>query len=216
MVVVSVMLGGAAVGGFALSQWITEHERHAQGEIQRALQERIATMTRTESALERTRAGARAEIEAGILREIGMQGVVVVATVAPCKPPLVLNTSALAAGAGEATTQMTSQSATTSASSSICTEADASPITLCATIPANATLTEVELYVRASGSDTPWANARVTAGQDFEQARFAEKPVEIADGAMTKQVCEGFAHWSTERARVARMLVRYALQERLP
>jgi hypothetical protein len=205
------MLGGAAVGGFALSQWLTEHERTVQNELQRALQERIAVMTRTESALEQTRIGTRAEIEAGIKREMGMQGVVVMATVAPCKPPLVLNTPALAAGAGETPAQMPSQAATASAPSSTCTEADASPITLCATIPVAATVTDVELFVRAEGADTPWPNARVTAGQDFEHARFAEKPVEVADSANTKQVCEGFAQWSTERARVARMLVRYTL-----
>jgi hypothetical protein len=206
-----VMLGGAGVGGFALSQWLTEHERTVQNELQRALQERIATMSRTENALEQTRAGTRAEIEAGVLRELGMQGVVVSATVAACKPPILMNTPALAAGAGETPAQMPSQSGTSSAPSSTCTEADASPITLCATIPATATLTDVELYVRAAGSDVPWPTARVTAGHEFEQARFAEKPVEVQDGSSTKQVCQGFAQWSTERARVARMLVRYSL-----
>jgi hypothetical protein len=69
----------------------------------------------------------------------------------------------------------------------------------------------VELYVRGSESDVPWASARVTPGHEFEQARFAEKPVEVADGSSAKQVCESFAQWSTERARVARMLVRYSL-----
>lgn len=207
--IVCAMLGGAAVGGFALSQWLTEHERIVQSELQRALQERIATMTRTESALERTRMGTRAEIEAGIQRELGMQGVVVMATVGPCKPPLVVNTPALAAGAGETPAQMSSQPGTAAAPSSSCTEADTSPITLCATIPATATVTDVELYVRTAGTDTPWANARVTAGHDFEQARFTEKPTEVMDGT-TKQVCEGFAQWSTEHAQVARMLVRYS------
>ena len=209
--VICVMLGGAGVGGFALSQWLTEHERTVQSELQRALQDRIATMSRTESALEQTRVGTRAEIQAGVLREMGMQGVVVTATVAPCKPPILMNTPALTAGAGETAAQMPSQAATSSTPSSTCTESDASPITICATVPANAALTEVELYVRAAGTDVPWSTVRVTAGQDFEQARFAEKPVEVADGSSTKQVCEGFVQWSTERARVARMLVRYSL-----
>ena len=209
--IICVMLGGAAVGGFALSQWLTEHERVVQGQLQRALQDKIATMSHTETVLEQTRVGTRAEIQAGILREMGMQGVVVMATVAPCKPSIMMNTPALAAGAGETAAQMPSQAATASAPSSTCTESDASPITLCATVPANATLTDVELYVRAAGTDVPWSTARVTAGQDFEQARFAEKPMEVADGSSTKQVCENFVQWSTERARVARMLVRYNL-----
>ncbi len=205
------MLGGAAVGGFALSQWLTEHERTVQSELQRSLQERIANMTRTETQLEQIRAGARAEIAAGIMRELGMNGVAVMATVAPCKPPLVVNTPALAAGAGESATQLPSQSATTSSPPTTCTEAEASPVTLCASIPANATVTDVEVYVRAAESDVPWTSARVTPGHEVEQARFAEKPAEVADGTANKQVCEGFAQWSTERARVARMLVRYAL-----
>jgi hypothetical protein len=202
------MLGGAAVGGFALSQWLTEHERSVQNELQRALQERIATMSRTETALEATRA-TRAEIEAGLMREIGMQGIVVVATVGACKPPIVMSTPALTAAAGDAPTSTAAPSATSSTPSSTCTEADASPITMCATIPAKATVTDVELFVRGAGSDVPWANARVTAGQEFEQARFAEKPSEVEDGSTTKQVCQSFAQWSTERARTARMLVRY-------
>jgi hypothetical protein len=203
--ILCVMLGGAAVGGFALSQWLTEHERVVQSELQRALQERINTMTRTESALEKT----RAEIEAGLLREQGMQGVVVMATVGPCKPPIMLNTPALTAGAGETAAQMPSQPATATAPASTCSEADASPITLCASIPAAATLSEIELYTRAAGSDTPWANARAMPGQELEQSRFAEKPSEVSDGSSTKQVCEGFVQWSTEHAHVARMLVRY-------
>jgi hypothetical protein len=210
-VLVCVMLGGACVGGFALSQWLTEHERTVQNEHLLALQEQIATMTRTESQLEQFRAGTSAEIEAGIMRRLGMEGVVVAATVAPCKPPLVVNTPALAAGAGESATQLPSQAATASSPPSTCTEAEANPVTLCASVPAKASVTEVELYVRAAESDVPWASARVTPGHEFEQARFGEKPVEVADGPTMKQVCETFAQWSTERARVARMLVRYSL-----
>jgi hypothetical protein len=206
--IVCAMLGGAAVGGFALSQWLTEHERSVQSQLERALQDRIASMTRTQSALEQSREG----IEQAFMRELGMQGVEVMATVAPCKPPIVMNTPALAASAGESAAQMPSQSATPAPPSSTCTEADASPITFCATIPANATVTDVELYVRAAGTDTPWANSRVMPGQDLEQARYAEKPTEVSEnGSPTRQICQSFTQWSTERARVARMLVRYSL-----
>jgi hypothetical protein len=143
-----------------------------------------------------------------------MLGVVVMATVGPCKPPLMLNTPALAASAGETSAQMPSQPATAAAPSSTCNEAEAIPITLCATIPAAATLADVELATRVAGTDTAWMAARVVPGQEFEQTRFADKPVEVADGATTKQVCEGFVQWSTEHARVARMLVRYSYDDR--
>src|SRR4029453_13907475 len=101
-------------------------------------QERIASMSRSETQLEQSRAGTRAEIEAGVMRRLGMEGGVVMATVERCKPPIVVNTPALAASAGEAPAQMPSQPATAGAPSSTCNEADASPITLCATIPAAA------------------------------------------------------------------------------
>jgi hypothetical protein len=165
-------------------------------------------MSRTEVALQQTRA-TRAEIEAGLMREIGMQGVAVVATVGPCKPPIVMSTPALAVAAGDAPTSTAAPSATSSTPSSTCTEADASPFTMCATIPAKAAVTDVELFVRPAGSEVPWPNARVPAGQEFEQARFAEKPTEIQEGSTTKQVCQSFAQWSTEGARTVRMLVRY-------
>jgi hypothetical protein len=204
------MLGGAAVGGFALSQWLMEHERSMQNELLRELQARVASLSRSENQLVEIRNGTRAEIEAGLLKRLGLEGVVVAATVAACKPPLIVNTPALATHS-DTPTQVASPPATSGPPANTCTEADASPVTLCATVPMGATVTEVELFVRAAESETPWSNARVTPGAETELARFAEKPVETPDGAQTKQVCEAFANWSTERARVARMLVRYSL-----
>ena len=205
-----IMLGGAAVGGFALSQWLMEHERSMQNALLQELQARVASLSRSENQLVEIRNGTRAEIEAGLLKRLGLEGVVVAATVAACKPPLIVNTPALATHS-DTPTQVASPPATSGPPATTCTEADASPVTLCATVPMGATVTEVELFVRAAESDTPWANARATAGAETELARFAEKPVETPDGAQTKQVCEAFANWSTERARVARMLVRYSL-----
>lgn len=206
LVMMMVMLGGAAVGGFALSQWLTDHERAIQNEQVAHLQESIATLSRTESHL----AQSRDEIESALLRKQGMDGVAVMITVGPCKPPLMINTPALAAGAGASPTQLPSQPVSSTSTGSTCNEAEASPVTLCAAVPANAKVTDVEVYARAAEADVPWANARMTAGSELEQARFSEKPVELVDGS-TKQVCETFTQWSTERARVARVLVRYDL-----
>jgi hypothetical protein len=206
-----VMLGGAAVGGFALSQWLTEHERTIQNAQLESLQASMATMTRTESQMAQVRADARAEIEAALLRKQGMDGVAVTATVGPCKPPMVITTPALAASAGASPTQLPSQQGSATSAGSTCNEAEASPVTLCATVPVDAKVTDVEVFARAAEADAPWASVRFTAGSEFEQARFSEKPVEVVDGSSAKQVCETFTQWSTERARVARMLVRYEL-----
>jgi len=201
-----VIIIASAVGGFALSQWLTENERVSQSILQHELQDRVDQITRTANQLEQTRAGARAEIEASVLRKIGSDGVVVMATVGPCRPSLVVASQGAATPPGAGVTPETAQPAAPS-----CTEAEASSVTLCATIPANASITEIELYTRLADSDTPWSTSRVIAGQENGQARFAEKYAEAPEAPGTKQVCQGFAQWSTEHARVARIIVRYGL-----
>jgi hypothetical protein len=199
-----VIIIASAVGGFALSQWMTENERVSQNILQHELQEKVDQITRTANQLEQTRAGARAEIEAGVLRRFGSDGVVVMATVAPCRPSLVVSPPGTATPPG--VTGDTAQPA-----APVCTESEASAVTLCATVPANATITEVELYTRPAQSDTPWSTSRVLAGQESGQARFAEKYVESPEAPGTKQICQGFAQWSTEHARLARMVIRYGI-----
>jgi hypothetical protein len=199
-IILAVVVGAAAVAGFALSQWLTSGERLAQKTLQQELQARVAEISRTANQLELTRAGARAEIESGLLRQIGADGVVVAATVAACRPALVINAPGTAsppgasAGAGRA-----------------CTEAEASPVTLCATLPASAKVTEVQLFSRLADSDAPWSANRFVPGQESGQARFAEKYSQSAPEGGTQQVCQLFTHWSAEHARSVRMIVRYSL-----
>ena len=199
-----VIIIASAVGGFALSQWLTENERVSQSMLQHELQEKVDQITRTANQLEQTRAGARAEIEASVLRKLGSDGVVVMATVAPCRPALVVSPPGTATPPG--VTGETAQPV-----SPVCTESEASAVTLCATIPASATITEVELYTRIAQTETPWSTSRVLAGQESGLARFAEKYVEEPEAPGIKQICQGFAQWSTEHARVARMVVRYGI-----
>jgi len=199
-----VVVAAAAVAGFALSQWLTENERVAQGTLEHELRARVEEISRTANQLEITRAGARAEIEMGVLRRIGSDGVVVMATVAPCRPSVVVSSAGATSPPGvpaEATPPPVAA----------CTETEASSITLCATIPNSATVSEVELFARAADSDAPWSTGRLLPGQESGQARFAEKYVETPEGPGTKQVCQGFSHWSAEHARAARMVVRYSL-----
>jgi hypothetical protein len=199
-----VIIVASAVGGFALSQWMTENERVSQSMLQHELQDKVDQITRTANQLEQTRAGARAEIEADVLRKLGSDGVVVMATVGPCRPALVVSPPGTATPPG--VTGETAQPA-----SPVCTESEASAVTLCATVPANATITEVELYTRIAQTETPWSTSRVLAGQETGQSRFTEKYVDEPEAPGTRQICQGFAHWSTEHARVARMVVRYGI-----
>jgi hypothetical protein len=197
------MLIGAGVGGFALAQWLHEYERDAQNALQRDLRERIADMSLTRGELEKARAAEHDGIEAEVLRRMGADGVGVLATVAPCSAPHAPTPTVLPAVDNASAPSSSPQ---TALASSPCSEADAAPITLCATIPASAKLGDVDLYVRGTDSAAPWV--AVTAGQETDQTRFSVKAVESPDGS-AKQVCQGFVQWS-ERARVARMVVHFS------
>jgi hypothetical protein len=202
-IVLLVIIGAAAISGFALSQWLNEGERAAQGALQRELQARVAEISRTAGDLELTRTSARAEIETDVLRGIGAEGVAVMATVAACRP-------ALAVGpAGAPVPDVPSEAG--AAARRACSETEALPVTLCATIPANATITEVALFSRLVDAPTPWNASRLLPGQESGQARFADKYSEGSPEGGTRQVCQVFAHWSADHARVARVIVRYSL-----
>jgi hypothetical protein len=193
------IIGGSAVSGFAVSQWLTAGERGAQAALSRELQARIAEVSNTAGELEATRAAERSEIEAGVLRRIGSDGIAVAATVPACRT----------ATAADPAATVTPADAT--ALGHACSEAEAVPVTLCATIPAGATVTEVALFSRPADTDTPWSASRFLPGQESGDARFADKYSETTPESGTRQVCQAFAHWSADHARVVRMLVRYSL-----
>ncbi|HYL03349.1 MAG TPA: hypothetical protein VEU54_08010 [Steroidobacteraceae bacterium] len=196
-----VIIGAAAVSGFALSQWLNEGERAAQGVLQRELQARIAEVSRTASELAETRAGARAEIETAVLRGIGTEGVAVSATVPACRPGAAGGAAAPSPALADAAASLPRP----------CTEAEAIPVALCATIPASAKITEVALFSRLADSDAPWSASRFLPGQDLSLARFADKYSESAPDSGTRQVCQGFANWSVDHARAVRVVVHYSL-----
>ncbi|HET7757292.1 MAG TPA: hypothetical protein VFK87_08550 [Steroidobacteraceae bacterium] len=198
--VLLVIIGAAAVSGFAASQWLNEGERASQGVLQHELQARIAEVSRTASELEQTRAGARAEIETAVLRGLGTEGIAVSATVPACRP-----------GVGSAAAPSPALADAAASLSRPCTEAEASPVTLCATIPATAKITEVALFSRLADSDAPWSASRFLPGQELSLARFADKYSESAPESGTRQVCQGFANWSVDHARAVRVVVHYSL-----
>jgi hypothetical protein len=204
MAILFIMLLAAAVGGFSLSQWLYEGEREQQTSHERELRAQLDQLNRTTSQLELIRTSARAEIETDVLRKIGTDGVVVMATVSPCRPALVVNPPG--------TTNPPGVSAEAAPAPALpCSEAEANTVALCATIPGNATVTEIQLYSRQAESDDPWSTNRVEPGQEASQARFALQPVEKPDGPGSKQVCQAFSTWSAQHSRVARMVVRYSL-----
>jgi hypothetical protein len=212
-----VMLLGAAVGGFALAQWAYENELGAQQALVRDLRDRIGDLALYKSDIEQSRAALSSVVKTDVLRQMGADGVVVLATAPPCKPPAAASRATtstpggpvvLAAVAAKTSGSVGAQSPTP-APVGACAESDANPIVLCATIPATAQLGNVDLYVRQTDAAGRGSDSRLMPGEASAQARFAAKPVEIADGAALKQVCIGFAQWS-DQPRTARMVVHYS------
>ena len=225
LIILLAVIGAAGVCGFALSQWLTAGERAAQAVMQRELQARVSEISHTAGQLELTRGSERADIESGVLRRLGNEGMVVMANVAPCHPsaalPAAANTPAgPATASGTVTPQGAPSPPATAAQASNeapatparpCTEAEASPVTLCASIPANASVTEVALFSRAADSSAPWSASRYLPGQESGEARFAPSYSESTPEPGTRLVCQGFAHWASDHARIVRMVVRYSL-----
>jgi hypothetical protein len=190
VIFIFVLATAAAVGGFALSQYFVSLREGDRDALRADLQSKLSEINATALRLEQARTNERRQIETEVQRadasRSGEEGAAASVVVGPC--PQIIPGARLE-----------------------CTEQGALHVTICARLPASATVKEVQLYVRAEDSRQPWQEARVQAGQEAGQARFAEKFTERPDGDAGKQICQGFANWSGEKSRVARILVKYAL-----
>jgi hypothetical protein len=192
VIFVFALVVAAAVGGFALSQYFVSLREVGQDSLRTDLQSKLSEINATAARLEQARMTDRKQVESEIQHadasRLGEEGAAASVVVGPCKPEGV-------PGAREE-----------------CTEQSALRITVCTGVPAAATVKEVQLYVRGpEDSKQPWQEFRVQPGQDAGQARFADKFTERPDSDTAKQVCQGFANWSGQKTRLARILVKYAL-----
>jgi hypothetical protein len=189
MLVFALMIA-SAVGGFALSQYLAGLRYGDQDAIRAELQAKLNEIAAGAAKLEHARMQEHPQADADPRRaepqsDEGATGSV---TVPPCK------------AAGEP-----------GAVKPDCSEQGAVRVAVCARVPAAATVKEVQLYTKLEESQQPWSEARVQAGQDAGQAKFVEKFYERSDIDGSKQVCQSFAHWNGEKARTARILVKYIL-----
>jgi hypothetical protein len=193
VIFVFLLVIAAAVGGFALSQYLMSLLEDDRVALRDEMKARLSEINATALRLEQARLAERRQIESEVhqadaLRE-GEEGVAAVVLVGPCK---VENTAP-----AEAKRE--------------CREQNAMRIAVCTRVPSAATVKEVLLYTRLEDSQQPWAEARVQAGQDAGQARFVDKVFERPDGEAGKQVCQGFVQWNAEKSRLARIVVKYTL-----
>ena len=175
------------VTGYAISEYQSYSGRQDEKLLREELLARVrdisAAAVRLERASMEKNGTSGADAPLGPERRQGTEGVAATVTVPPC--------GAAKAGA--------------------CTENEALRTTLCAVVPATARVTEVQVFTRLDDAQQSWDEARVQAGRDAGAARFVEDWFERADDSKSKQVCQHFAHWSSQKGRSARILVKYAL-----
>jgi len=91
-----------------------------------------------------------------------------------------------------------------------CAERDAQRVALCAVVPAQVAVQEVQLFARAVGIEATWEQSRVAFGQDAGGVRFTDAPFEVPRDAQAKAICANVAHWNSERAHAVRLVVLYS------
>ena len=180
----------SVVAGYALAEYqdfrTREDDRMLRQEMQTRLRDIGEVAVRLERAGQKSdQAGAEAWLAAE--RRRGAEGVVALIGLSPC-----------------AATQSSTQSALP------CSEASALHASVCAIIPAAASVTEVQLFTQLEDAAQPWTQARVQPGQDAGAAKFIDGHYERAQPD-AKEVCQRFAHWNSQKARLARIVVKYTM-----
>jgi len=181
------------VTGYALSEYQSysgrQDEKLLRAEMLLRLREITAAAARLERAGMEKNGQPEADARLAAERRRGAEGVAAIINVPPCRAPK--------AGLAQAP--------------AACAEAEALRTTLCAVVPASATVTEVQVFTRLENVRQPWDEARVQAGQDAGAARFVDAWFERAQGNESKEICQHFAHWNSQKGRSARILVKYTL-----
>lgn len=184
---VCLLLFGAAVGGFALSQYLVRQSDLDSAVLRGQLQAQLTQINATAERLERAALNDHGSSGRTADDRRDAEVVTVTTTVGPCRAGALIDASAA------------------------CNEQQAQPVTLCASVPSLALVTAMDLYARPEDSTQPWSESRAAAGQDLGRARFADKASEHADSDQTKQVCTGFTSWDGDKPYSARLVVKYAI-----
>src|SRR5258706_7804762 len=181
----------AAVGGYAAAEYKNSREREADALIRQEMQTRLRDIGDAAVRLERggKKKNEQADIDDKLAaeRRRGAEGVVALISLPPC-----------AGGPGAPETPAG------------CNEAGALRASVCATIPAAATVTEVQYFSKTDDSAKPWPESRVQIGQDAGGVKFVDALYE-RPRADAKEVCQRFIDWDSQKARQARILVKYTL-----
>ena len=181
----------AAVGGYAFSEYQVYRDREDGKLLRQEMQTHLRDIG--EAAVRLERAGlqrsdqSEADAKLAVERRRGIDGVVSIIGLPPCTG---------GKSASDAQVQ--------------CSEANAIQASVCATIPASAAVTEVQLFTRTDDAQQSWTESKVQAGQDAGGAKFVDAFYERVQPE-AKEVCQRFMHWGSQKGRLARVLVKYVL-----
>lgn len=181
----------AAVSGYVFAEYQIFRDREDDRGLRQEMQTRLRDIG--DAAVRLERAGLQkndqtgADATLGAERRRGAEGVAAVIGLPPC---------------------LGSQPAPESSAG--CSESNALHASVCAIIPAAAVVTEVQVFTRLEDSQQPWPDARVQPGQDAGAAKFVDAFYERTQ-ADSKEVCQRFVHWNSQKARLARILVKYTI-----
>jgi hypothetical protein len=188
VVAVGLLLLAAAVGGFALSWYLSARWNRESLALRDVLAAQIAQINATATRLERATLGDQGSMEHATADRRGSEGVAVTTTIGPCP-----------VRAGPAPDPPPE-----------CTEQEALRVTLCASLPARAVVAAIDLYARPDDAPQSGTESPVAPGQDVGHARFADKPFERPESEQTKLACAVFTSWNGTRAYTARLVAKYS------
>jgi len=181
---------GAAVAGFAYSELRMEREREETRAMEQRISDRLQALANGPLAQHRNGNGAN---DATLLAAAGSSLVPVrseaMVRIAACRSPTPPYGNDPVG----------------------CDAANANRAALCASVPSEAGVLDVQLFARADGASREWEQSRVSVDQDIDGARFVDSTFEIEQGADRKAVCASFLQWNNERGHEARIVVVYTI-----
>jgi len=181
---------GAAVAGFAYSELRMEREREDTRAMEQRISDRLQALANGPLAQHRNGNGAN---DATLLAAAG-------------GPPVPVRSEAMVHLAA-----CRSQTAAYGNDPVGCDAANANRAALCASVPSQAGVLDVQLFARADGAPREWEQSRVSVDQDIGGARFVDSAFEVEQGADRKAVCANFFQWNNERGHEARIVVVYTI-----
>jgi hypothetical protein len=179
---------GAAVAGFAYSELRMEREREDTRAMEQRISERLQALADRQLAQQRT----------------GAADATLVTTASAASTPLRSEAMVHLAACRPQTRDHVNDPVG-------CDAAHANRVAVCASIPSQAKVLDIELFARADGGSRNWEQSAVPIDQDIGGARFVDSTFEVEQGDDRKAICGSFVQWDSERGHEARIVVAYTI-----